>query len=239
MPKRHGDLDAQFSRFGPEREVFAAGVGGDGETRGHRQPQLGHLGQVRTFAAEQVFLILVTFGEVEDVAGHQKLPFHRRYDRVAAGTLVERSTTASGQCGPRSSEMPDDGSIQWASTRRPGERGIAVARPHDERMGRQRERDNRGRSTGPTPGVYPIDSGTAELIRDLDHPDGYLLLINHVESSHIDLSDPTWLEFEYMRWIASVIEDHQGPETPMRVLHLGAAACSLARYLIAVRPGSH
>lgn len=109
-------------------------------------------------------------------------------------------------------------------------------RQHDEPMGRQRER--RGRAAGPTPGVYPIDSGTAELIQDRDNPDGYLLMINHVESSHIDLSDPGWLEFEYMRWIASVIEDSQPAETPMRVLHLGAAACSLARYLINARPAS-
>jgi spermidine synthase len=63
-------------------------------------------------------------------------------------------------------------------------------------------------------------------------------MINHVESSHIDLSDPTNLEFEYIRWMASIIEEHQPPTTPMRVLHLGAAACSLARYLITIRPGS-
>jgi hypothetical protein len=106
-------------------------------------------------------------------------------------------------------------------------------------MSRARERVGRGgRLAGPTPGVYPIDSGTAELIRDRDNPDGYLLMINHVESSHIDLSDPRHLEFEYMRWIASIIEDHQPATTQMRVLHLGAAACSLARYLITVRPGS-
>ena len=106
-------------------------------------------------------------------------------------------------------------------------------------MGRQRERGGRtSRFVGPTPGVYPIDSGTAELIQDRDNPDGYLLMINHVESSHIDLADPTWLDFEYMRWIASVIEDSQPPSVPMRVLHLGAGACSLARYLITVRPSS-
>ncbi len=100
-------------------------------------------------------------------------------------------------------------------------------------MGRQR---SGGRAPGPTPGVYPIDSGTAELIQDRDHPRGYLLLVNGVESSHIDLSDPGWLDFEYLRWIAAVILD-RAPE-PLRVLHLGAAGCSLARYLIDARPGS-
>lgn len=88
------------------------------------------------------------------------------------------------------------------------------------------------------PGSYPIDSGTAELVQDRDNPLGYLLLVNGVQSSHIDLSDKTWLDFEYLRWIAAVIEDRIPPAAPLRVLHLGAAACSLARYLLEVRPGS-
>jgi spermidine synthase len=104
-------------------------------------------------------------------------------------------------------------------------------------MGRQRERGGRvGRPAGPTPGIYPIDSGTAELVQDRDNPLGYLLLVNGVQSSHIDLSDPIWLDFEYMRWIAAVIQNDT-PD-PLRVLHLGAAACSLARYLVTVLPGS-
>jgi len=104
-------------------------------------------------------------------------------------------------------------------------------------VGRQRERTIRGgKAAGPTPGFYPIDSGTAELIQDRDNSAGFLLLINGVQSSHIDLADPAWLDFEYMRWIASVIEHHL-PD-PLRVLHLGAAACSLARYLIHTQPGS-
>lgn len=99
-----------------------------------------------------------------------------------------------------------------------------------------RQRDRVSRTIGPTPGVYPIDSGTAELIQDRDNSSGYLLMVNGVESSHIDLSDPSVMEFEYMRWIASVILDHQ--LDPLRVLHLGAAACSLARFLIHERPTS-
>ena len=92
---------------------------------------------------------------------------------------------------------------------------------------------------GPTPGVYPIDSGTAELVQDRDNPHGFLLLVNGVQSSHIDLADRAWLDFEYMRWITAVIEDRVPQGQPLRVLHLGAAACSLARHLVEVRPGSH
>ncbi|SDO49506.1 spermidine synthase [Nakamurella panacisegetis] len=108
-------------------------------------------------------------------------------------------------------------------------------------MGRQRERGGRsGKISGPDSGFYPIASGTAELRPDRDNPSAYLLMVNGVESSHIDLSDPSVLEFEYMRWIASTILDHEQehPGDPMRVLHLGAAACSLARYLIHERPRS-
>jgi len=109
----------------------------------------------------------------------------------------------------------------------------------DEPMARHREHSGRkSRPPGPTPGLYPIDSGTAELVQDRDNPDGYLLMVNGVQSSHIDLSDPRRLEFEYMRWIASVVEQSSEAAEPMRVLHLGAAACSLARYLLQVRPAS-
>ena len=104
-------------------------------------------------------------------------------------------------------------------------------------VGRRRERSGRGeQAVGPLPGIYDIDSGTATLIADRDNPRAFMLLVNGVESSHIDLSDPTRLDFEYVRWFASIIEHH--PIEPLRVLHLGAAACSLARYLIAVRPQS-
>ena len=104
-------------------------------------------------------------------------------------------------------------------------------------MGR-RNRTTRNSQGSPVPGSYPVDSGTAELVQDRDNPLAYLLLINGAESSHIDLSDPSWLEFEYMRWIAAVIEHHIPAPGPLHTLHLGAAACSLARYLVHVRPGS-
>ncbi|WP_290713104.1 MULTISPECIES: spermidine synthase [Gordonia] len=85
------------------------------------------------------------------------------------------------------------------------------------------------RSTGPVPGLYPIDTGTAELSPS---DGGWLVRINGAESSHIDPDDPRRLDFEYMRQMALVIDEHfdfasRGP----RVLHLGAAACALPRFL--------
>ncbi|GGH95998.1 spermidine synthase [Arthrobacter liuii] len=100
---------------------------------------------------------------------------------------------------------------------------------------------------GPVEGVYYIDTGDCELIADQDNSTGWLLKINGVMSSHIDLADPLFLDFEYMRWMAALIEsrwppsDAAGPSTgaaghKLRGLHLGGGACSLARYFSASYP---
>ncbi|MET3809909.1 spermidine synthase [Arthrobacter sp. UYEF3] len=87
-------------------------------------------------------------------------------------------------------------------------------------------------------GVYYIDTGDCELIPDQDNSSGWLLRINGVMSSHIDLADPLFLDFEYMRWIAALVESRWPPaEQPkLRALHLGGGACSLARYFHAAYP---
>ncbi len=64
------------------------------------------------------------------------------------------------------------------------------------------------------------------------------LLVNGVPSSHLDLVDPTRLEFEYMQQMAAVLDRLAPPGAPVRAVHLGAAGCTLARYLEATRPGS-
>lgn len=95
---------------------------------------------------------------------------------------------------------------------------------------------------GPVEGVYYIDTGDCELIADQDNSTGWLLKINGVMSSHIDLADPLFLDFEYMRWIAALIEsrwppsDVAGGGQKLRGLHLGGGACSLARYVAAAYP---
>jgi spermidine synthase len=96
------------------------------------------------------------------------------------------------------------------------------------------------RSSGRRSGgvAEPVDLGFAELLPDRDRPDGWTLLVDGVPQSHVDLGDPTYLEFEYMRRLASVI-DVAGPRgAPLRALHLGGGALTLPRYLAATRPGS-
>jgi spermidine synthase len=95
-----------------------------------------------------------------------------------------------------------------------------------------------GRPEGPVEGVYYIDTGDCELIADQDNSTGWLLRINGVMSSHIDLADPLFLDFEYMRWMAALLESRWPPESrpKLRGLHLGGGACSLARYFSAAYP---
>ncbi len=77
---------------------------------------------------------------------------------------------------------------------------------------------------------------TCELVKDRYLADGWVLEINGVPSSHIDLSDPALLEFEYMRWIAMLVESRFEHDSRLRVLHLGGGACTMARYFAAVYP---
>ena len=85
---------------------------------------------------------------------------------------------------------------------------------------------------GPMEGVYYIDTGDCELVADPDNSNGWLLKINGVMSSHIDVAEPLFLDFEYMRWIAALVESKWPPASKpkLRALHLGGGACSLARY---------
>jgi spermidine synthase len=88
------------------------------------------------------------------------------------------------------------------------------------------------RTAGPVEGVYYVDTGECELVHDPDNSNGWLLRINGVMSSHIDLADPLFLDFEYMRWIAALVESRwpTNRQGRLRFLHLGGGACSMARY---------
>ncbi|MCF2705692.1 fused MFS/spermidine synthase [Arcanobacterium haemolyticum] len=64
------------------------------------------------------------------------------------------------------------------------------------------------------------------------------LYLDGAESSALDIADPHHLEFEYMQHIRLIIDSMYDEAAPLRVLHLGAAGCALARALDADRPGS-
>ena len=65
-----------------------------------------------------------------------------------------------------------------------------------------------------------------------------MLLVDGIPQSHVDLDDPGYLDFEYVRRLGHVIDTAAPTAQPLRVLHLGAGALTLARYVAATRPGS-
>jgi spermidine synthase len=84
----------------------------------------------------------------------------------------------------------------------------------------------------------PPDVPRVELLGDADRPGGWMLLADGVPQSYVDLADPRRLELEYQRRLGHVIELAAPAGAPLRVLHLGAGALTLARYVAATRPGS-
>ncbi|MEW9551312.1 spermidine synthase [Nonomuraea sp. NPDC050783] len=88
----------------------------------------------------------------------------------------------------------------------------------------------------PAPGVYPVTFGEVELLRDLDRQDGWMLSKDGVPQSYVDLKDPTFLEFEYVRLMADVIDLLD--DGPLSCVHIGGGACTIPRYVSATRPGS-
>jgi spermidine synthase len=83
-----------------------------------------------------------------------------------------------------------------------------------------------------------VGGGQAELVPDLSRSNSWLLFIDGVPQSQVDLDDPGFLEFEYIRRIAHAIDLAFPPGAPVRALHLGGGAMTLARYVTYTRPGS-
>ncbi|MCW2680214.1 MAG: hypothetical protein JWM62_1615 [Frankiales bacterium] len=90
--------------------------------------------------------------------------------------------------------------------------------------------------TGPLPGRWPVAYGEAELLRDLDREDSWLLTVDGVAQSYVDRADPTHLEFDYVRLMGDVVDVL--PQGPVTAVHLGGGGCTLPRYVAATRPGS-
>jgi len=88
------------------------------------------------------------------------------------------------------------------------------------------------------PGPTQVRGGTAELLADADRDGSWELQLDGVPQSHVDLVDPTHLEFEYVRRMGHVLDLAGEPGQPLDVVHLGGGALTLARYVAVTRPGS-
>lgn len=86
---------------------------------------------------------------------------------------------------------------------------------------------------------FTIDTGLAELSRDAGRRNAFTLLIDGVEHSHVDLDDPRYLVFEYVRWIGDVVDCLAPDGAPLDTVHLGGGAATVARFIAATRPTSN
>ncbi|HEX5857038.1 MAG TPA: fused MFS/spermidine synthase [Microbacterium sp.] len=81
------------------------------------------------------------------------------------------------------------------------------------------------------------DGSIARVVRS-GFTTGWELDVDGTPQSHVDLDDPTHLHFEYVARMGAVIDRLRMPGQPLTVVHLGAGALTLPRYIEATRPGS-
>jgi len=86
--------------------------------------------------------------------------------------------------------------------------------------------------------AQPGTDGRVELLADLDRPGSWMLLVDGISQSHVDLDDPRHLDLEYMQRLGHLVDLAAPAGMPLRVLHLGAGGLTLARYVAVTRPGS-
>ena len=78
----------------------------------------------------------------------------------------------------------------------------------------------------------------AQVEVDPTRATGRLLLLDNLRHSYVDLADPAYLEFRYVRLFADVARAEIASGEPVEALHLGGGGFTFPRYLEAVRPGS-
>ncbi|THJ64997.1 SAM-dependent methyltransferase [Arthrobacter echini] len=84
----------------------------------------------------------------------------------------------------------------------------------------------------------PGTGAYAEIDEDAFIDGALILSIGGAQQSHVDVLHPERVFYEYLQRIAHVIDLVAPAGAPLRVLHLGAGALTLVRYVEATRPGS-
>ncbi|WP_411732357.1 spermidine synthase [Paeniglutamicibacter sp.] len=78
----------------------------------------------------------------------------------------------------------------------------------------------------------------ATLEEDAFVSGAWVLALGGAEQSHVNVDHPEEIFYEYLRRLANHVDEHGEAGKPLRVLHLGAGALTLARYIEHKRPGS-
>jgi spermidine synthase len=93
-------------------------------------------------------------------------------------------------------------------------------------------------AVAPTPCEEETAYHCARVVADPERETGRVLVLDTLRHSYVDLADPTYLEFEYVRAIAAVTDVLAPPGEPLSALHLGGGGVTVPRYLAEVRPGT-
>ncbi|OIH83665.1 SAM-dependent methyltransferase [Arthrobacter sp. UCD-GKA] len=78
----------------------------------------------------------------------------------------------------------------------------------------------------------------ATLEEDAFVTGAWVLTLGGAEQSHVNVDHPEQIFYEYLRRLANHVDEQAAPGAPLRVLHLGAGALTLARYIEKQRPRS-
>jgi spermidine synthase len=78
----------------------------------------------------------------------------------------------------------------------------------------------------------------AEVIPEPGRPHRRLLRLDGEDSAHVDLRDPTHLDFTYVRRLGDVVDAIAPARRAIDVVHVGGGGFTLPRYVEATRPGS-
>ncbi len=88
-------------------------------------------------------------------------------------------------------------------------------------------------------GLYPVDTGTAQLVADRDDPDRWTVFVNGVPSSTVHTADPLDLSaFEYLDIMGRLLDGWRPLRDRVDAVHVGGAGCALPRRVAASRPRS-
>ena len=93
-------------------------------------------------------------------------------------------------------------------------------------------------AAAPTPCEEETAYHCARVVADPARDTGRVLMLDTLRHSYVDLEDPTYLEFEYVRAIAAVTDVLAPAGRPLTALHVGGGGLTLPRYLAEVRPGT-
>ncbi|QNE22621.1 spermidine synthase [Kribbella qitaiheensis] len=78
----------------------------------------------------------------------------------------------------------------------------------------------------------------ARVVADPARPSGRTLYLDQLRHSYVDLADPTFLEFDYIKNFVTVIDAKWPAGQPVNALHVGGGGLTMPRYLTATRPAS-